>query len=266
MSGTSIEVKRSEAYKIMGITVEQVMLAPHVTPQLREIAKIIKREGQPRITRRITDAHGNVTVEETQHQQLYGPGQDLVTSWPYYLKSSSADESRLVLGKWYLLPANLRRVVSIESCCVAAGISPVRIVEVLMDCIRRLSQQSAFLIASVNLPRVVQKHVEMSLSDDGVADRTNFLKSTGFIPTPKGNATQINITQANAAAAPTLPAPPPEQTIRNLNDRWNESKKLPPATTEFIDVPSPAAEPVTIEASHDNSGPEEDAGEFERED
>ena len=77
MSGTSIEVKRNEAYKVMGITAEQVMLAPHITPQLREIAKIIKREGQPRVTRRITDEHGTVTVEETSHQQLYGPGQDL---------------------------------------------------------------------------------------------------------------------------------------------------------------------------------------------
>src|ERR1700677_964500 len=154
MSGTGIEVKRNEASEIMGIPPESVMLAPHITPQLREIAKIIKREGEPRVTRRITDEHGTVTVEETSHQQLYGPGQDLVTSWPYYLKSSAAEEARLVLGKWYLLPAPLRRVVSIESCCVAANISPIRIVEVLMDCIRRLSQQSAFLIASVNLPRV----------------------------------------------------------------------------------------------------------------
>ena len=260
MSGTSIELKRHEAYKLMGITPDQVMLAPHITPQLREIAKIIKREGQPRVTRRITDGDGNVTVEETQHQQLYGPGQDLVTSWPYYLKASAEDEARLVLGKWYLLPSNLRRVVSIEACCVAAQVSPVRIVEVLMNCIRRLSQQSAFLIASVNLPRVVQKHVEMSLTDDGTTDRTNFLKSTGFIPTPKGNTTQINVTQANAAAAPPpLPAPPPEQTIRNLNDRWNESKKLPPPTTEFIDVSAAPSESVPVESSAESEDEESQA-------
>jgi hypothetical protein len=252
VSGTSIELKRHEAYKLMGITAEQVMIAPHITPQLREIAKIVKREGQPRVTRRINDEHGTVMVEETSHQQLYGPGQDLVTSWPYYLKASSEDEARLVLGKWYLLPAPLRRVVSIESCCVAAGISPIRIVEVLMNCIRRLSQQSAFIIASVNLPRVVQKHIEMSLTDDGVSDRTNFLKSTGFIPSPKGSQTQINITQANASAPPPLPAPPPEQTIRNLNDRWNESKKLPPPTTEFIDVPAAPSEPVPVESESDD--------------
>ena len=246
---TAIESLRLEAYRIMGVTREQVMTAVHITPQLRELAKIARREGQPRVTRRIVSGGTDVEIEEsTHHAPPFGPGQDLVTSWPYYLKASGAAEAREVLGKWYLLPTPLRRVVSIEACCVAAGLSPIVIVPVLMESVGRLSREIQLFLGAINGPRVVQKHIEMALSDDGVADRTNFLKATGFIPSPKGAQTQIHITQQNANAAPATLAPPPEQTIRALVDRWNNSKKLPAPTTEFIEIsdPNPNPEPVTF--------------------
>src|SRR5271156_6346971 len=232
----------------MGVTREAVMTAVHITPQLRELAKIARREGQPRVTRRMIGSDGDTRIEEeTRHAPPFGPGQDLVTSWPYYLKASGAAEAREVLGKWYLLPAPLRRVVSIEACCVAAGLSPIVIVPVLMESVGRLSREIQLFLGAINGPRVVQKHIEMALSDDGVADRTNFLKATGFIPSPKGAQTQIHITQQNANAAPATLAPPPEQTIRALVDRWNNSKKLPAPTTEFIDTAPVDAEPVTVD-------------------
>jgi hypothetical protein len=250
---SNIEQRRESAYRIMGTTALAVMTAPHITPQLKEIARLIRREGMPKVTRRIENV---VINSETVHAPVYGPGADLVTSWPYYLKASPAPEARQVLGKWYLLPIYLRRVVSIESCCVAAGICPTVIVPVLIECIRQMAGQMSAILAYVNQPRVVEKTIEMALTDDGLQDRRDFHKATGWLPTPGGNKTQINMIQKNESATPPVAAPPPEQTVRTLVDRFNNTRALPPPTTEFLEITPSAPESVMVES---DSGPDSES-------
>jgi len=70
----------------------------------------------------------------------------------------------------------------------------------------------------------------MALTDEGHEDRATLHKATGFLPSPKGAQTNIQVVQhasatANAQAA-SVAAPPPEQTIRRLVDRFNDARQI----------------------------------------
>jgi hypothetical protein len=224
---------RNRAYFELSITPEQVALAPQVTPQLRAITRTLKRAGQHKITRKIISREEtHELVEDTKHTLPYGPGLDITQSWPHYLSSSDHADAKKVLLTYHGIQVSLRKVLPIEAFCVAAGVSPLTILGILTGEIVRMGAQASTIIAAVNHPRVVQKSVEMALTDDGLADRTLLAKATGFLPTPKGSQTQINIAaNANATAAPQIAvvAPPPEATIRRAVDRFNDAKGLPPA-------------------------------------
>jgi hypothetical protein len=84
---------------------------------------------------------------------------------------------------------------------------------------------------------VVEKSVEMALTDGGIEDRMLLGKATGFLPTPKGSRTIVNVeANANAQSNPQVlvAAPPPEQTIRRLVDRLNEARGLPPVAAPAL--------------------------------
>lgn len=209
------------AYDDLGITREHVTLAPQITPQIRAISKMLKRA------------------------EPHGPGTDLTTSWPLYLASSEDEDIRNVLAKHRMLSKAKSRVVPIEAFCVAAGVSPLRVLELLVAAIVRQGAQASTIIAAALHPRVVQKTVEMALTDDGIEDRNTLHKAVNFTPTPKGNTTIFhNNPTANASAHSVAQAagvaPPPEQTIRRLSDRFNEARLLPAQT--------PAALPVVADA------------------
>jgi hypothetical protein len=229
------------AYSHLGITADAVACAPQITPQLRMIANTLRREGQPKRTRKVIDVNtqaGIATVEDTTHKSPYGPGTDLVLSWPAYLASSDHADARKVLQVYYSIPRNLRMnrsnhpIIPLEAYCVAANVSPLSILAILTGEIVRLGAQASTIIAAINHPRVVQKSVEMALTDEGIEDRNLLSKATGFLPTPKGSQTLVQVNTnatANAAAAPVTIAPPPEQTIRRLVDRFNDARELPAA-------------------------------------
>lgn len=243
------------------ITRDEISAAPQITPQLRAISRTLKRAGQPKITTRTI---GDVEVR-THHRAPYAPGTNLETAWPHYLASSDHPDAKKVLLIFNGLSAHLRyndplhvrgRLVKtlrlpIEAFCVAAGVSPLSILGVLTGEIVRMGAQASSVIAAINHPRVVQKSVEMALTDGGVADRMVLHRATGFLPSPKGAQTNISVQTTASAAATAEPqiavvAPPPEQTIRRLVDRFNEARGLPPATTEPLRIaPAPPPEAIT---------------------
>jgi hypothetical protein len=238
MAMNSITATRQYAYARLGVKEEDVSQTVQITPQLKAIAAVIRRAGQPRETKRLDGA--GLIETTTHHMPPYGPGSDVLKSWPWYLESSDAADARKVLSVYYSCFKIHRSVLPIEAFCLAASVSPLRILEIITATCVRLGVQASTMVASINHPRIVEKTVEMALTDEGHLDRSDLHKAVGFLPTAKGSQTTIQVVQnaqANAtAAAASAPAPPPEATIRRLVNRFNESKSLP-ADTGSIRVP-----------------------------
>lgn len=235
-SATHKSAVRARAYELLGVRAEDVAALPQVTPQLRMIVKTTLGSGVPvkRLIEEDLQSGTRISTKESPRAP-YGPGGDLLSSWAYYLEASPDEDARRILRCYNDLPRYYARTLPIEAFCLAAGVPPVRALSLLTEVVVRFGVQASAIIAAVNQPRVVQKTVEMAMTDDGFADRALFHKATGFTPTPKG--AQINIhASANAAAgstaqAATVPAPQPEGTIRRLIDRFNDARGLPPADT-----------------------------------
>jgi hypothetical protein len=98
------------------------------------------------------------------------------------LQYSEDPDARKVLSVYRSIPRSYRRLLSPESFCLAAGVSPWRVLESIVVAAVRLGTQGSILLAAIELPAVVDKLVAKALSDKGAAARTTFLKATGFLP------------------------------------------------------------------------------------
>jgi hypothetical protein len=229
---------RARIYSLLGITAEEVAVAPQITPELREIAQTLKREGQPRVIHKLigNPATGNITDISVEHVDPPA-GADIHLTWPEHLATDDHADAKKVLIAYHSVPSG-RKLLSIEAYCVAAKVSPLSILGILVGSIVRRGASGRTIIAMMNQPRVVQKSVEMALTDDGIADRELLAKATGFLPTPKGAQTIVNVAaNANAAAtAQSASAPPPEHTVRTLVDLFNEARGLPPASARILPI------------------------------
>jgi hypothetical protein len=76
---------------------------------------------------------------------------------------------------------------------------------------------------------VVEKTIEMALTDGGTVDRNTLHRATGFTPLPKGSTTIVNVQQNAQGQIPSVPAPRPENTIRRLAARFDEASQTLPA-------------------------------------
>jgi len=98
------------------------------------------------------------------------------------LLGSEDPDARKVSDAYRSVPASYRRLLAPEAFCLAAGVEPNRVLEILtVIAVRRMGQVSTIVAAALQ-PRVVEKMVERALQDDGVRDRTRFLEATGFMP------------------------------------------------------------------------------------
>jgi len=237
---------RDRALRILNVTPAQLKSAPQITPQLRAIAHVIRGAGIPRATRRQQQQPSAVWTEPAPRAP-YGPGGDLQRTWPIYLSHVDDERCQAVVAAYHRLPAYLLPHVPIEAFCLAANVPPIYVLEQLTLALMRAGAQASSIIASVNAPRVVQKTIEMALTDGGDRDRAMLHRATGFLPSPKGSQTNITVTQTAQAAASAhaaAMAPPPEATIRRLSDRFNEAPR--PATVEVPAV-------TVVEAASDAS-------------
>lgn len=233
------------ALRQLGVSYDDVAALPQITPQLRAISRTIRRAGQPRRKR----------GEPNENPVPYGPGADLTTAWPLYLAASDDPDIVKLLAARRSVPPSTARLLPIEAFCAASGVSPLRVIEVLVAAVVRQGAQASTIIAAVSHPRVVQKTVEMALTDDGTEDRATLHKAVNFLPTPKGNTTIINNTpMANASARAeshaqaAAVAPPPEQTIRRLSDRFNEARLHAAPTAIALPVVAGAVESAVDES------------------
>ena len=152
-----------------------------------------------------------------------------------------------LLDTWDALdPSEQRDSGTADAVRQRLGLAPIELLRIVADVACRIAMYSSQIIAALSHPLVVEKTVELALNaeDDSnkLAAQTILHKAAGFLPTPKGSQTTIAITQnaqANATSRSIVTAPPPEQTIRLLTERFNEMRGLPRA---------PAAR--TVEALH----------------
>jgi len=196
--------KRALAYQHLGIQPESVERVPFLWPNLRGIAHRLNRG-------RAKDAPPVSALDLLQ--------------W------SEDPEARKVLQKYLSVPESYRRLLPAEAYCCAAGVSPFRVLEVIAGVAVRLGAQTSAVLAAVWHPRVVEKTIEMALTDEGIADRNALHRATGFTPLPKGSTTIVNVQQNAQGHVPVncVPAPRPEDMIRRLSAAFNEARQTQPA-------------------------------------
>lgn len=176
-----------------------------------------------------------------------------------YLQSSSAPEARKVLEQYNSLSTDLRGLVSIEALCVMAEVSTLLLLEIIVSACVRMGATVSTVIGAVSHPKVVEKTVEMALTDSGIEDRTILHRATGFLPAPKGAQTTINLTQnaSASAAAAEVRVPSPEDTIRKFNE-GRERGALPPSTAvplpTIIDSPAIIPVPASVPEEENSDG------------
>jgi hypothetical protein len=132
-----------------------------------------------------------------------------------------------------------RKALPMEAYCVKAQIDSRDVLEALIGVMARIGAQTAAVKAAVAQPSIMDKTITIAKGGRGIPmdisqkERMMFHKATGFLPSPKGSHTIVNVRQeqhqAQQQAAQTVaPPPPPERTIRRLVDRFNDARQLPP--------------------------------------
>jgi hypothetical protein len=140
------DYKRALAYQLLGIDEKNVQLIPYFETQLRKIARA---------------SHVSCALA---------------------LLAESDDPNAIKVHSAYLsVPESYRRLLPAEAYCHAAGVSPMVVLDAVALAAIRGGVTAAALVAAINGPRVVQKTIEIALTDEGVRERIAFHKASGWI-------------------------------------------------------------------------------------
>jgi hypothetical protein len=190
------------ACRQFGITHEQMLYVPQISDSVNRLC----RKMTPR------DADGTPTARHT---------------FLTYLRASDAPEARAILVKYHSLSPSLRRRVAIETFCVAAGVDPMKCLEIIYGTAARLAHNKtvvASLVAAENQADMVEKSVKFGSRAECFQDREFIAKVTGLLPTPSGPSTRVTVNAVANSAAQSNAPPAPETMIRRLVDRFNERR------------------------------------------
>lgn len=206
----------------LGLTAESVLAVPQITPL---IARLNWRP-VPRTEAEIAAALD--TPELT--------GRDLAIS---LLRSSDSEDARKFFAVYDspTLRASDRRNLPLEALALASGVPTPRLLAVIVEAATREGTDQSRMIVGLNAPAVMQATVDGAIAggEEGPKYAAMFHKISGAMPSPKGSTTIINTSASAQAAsqssAQAVSAPPPEQTIRRLVDRFNDRTPALPAAT-----------------------------------
>lgn len=205
--------RTAEAYALLGVPESLVQRAPQITSQLGLIARTLQNKNLP-------------------------------TDPIYYLRASGLSDAEKVIDAYFSVSKLHARLLPIEAFCIKAGVSPLRVIEIIIITAMRMGTQASAFLAHVTSPSIVQATIEDALNGSDkvrIAAQSMLHKATGFLPTPKGNQTSIVVTQnaSPTAQVANVSAPPPESTIRRLVDRFNDgSKALPEHDSTPLSLPT----------------------------
>lgn len=207
------------------VTPDLVRRLPRIKPQLDDLDEVLQHELTVAVNK--LDNGTKKFVWDQAVVKPYGRGEKLAACWHRLLAASDSPDALRLADLYYSQNVLYADSVPIEAYCYAADINPLRVVEWLTAVLVRQGVTASTLLAAAWHPRVVEKTIEMALTDGGTSERAMLHKATGFLPTPKGSQTiiQVNATQA---AAKTVQAPAPEATIGLLGNAFTEARGLPP--------------------------------------
>jgi hypothetical protein len=223
---------RSIAYRSLGITPNDVLLAPKITPLLARICG-----GDPSLA--ITYIRASSELPCRKFILIY-------------------DDPRL--------PRACRRSLPLEAFCVAAGLDPTELLDPIARAIHRHGAMEGAVLAATRHPAVVSASLDVAVTPDGVADRMANLRHMGYLPSPKGSSVNVNVNaNATAAAASKVDAAAlaaPEDTIRRMVEARQRAalgaaapKELPPpaATLDQAFLPRRDREPRMVEGEYEEA-------------
>jgi hypothetical protein len=148
--------KRSLAYERLGINPRDVERMPFLRTELRRIARHLRSAQKD-----CPDSAGTRPLD--------------------YLRSSDDPEARKVLCAYLAVPESYRKLLPVEAFCLAAGVSPWRVLESIVVVAVRQGAQGSAILASIVHTRIVEKTIERALQDDGFRERALLHKAVGFI-------------------------------------------------------------------------------------
>ena len=194
-------VLRRNALRKLGVTEEQLRAAPVITPMLHRIAGL----------------QGGL-----EHDSSFAANEAAVG----YLRMSEEPDARKVVDIFDRTKLSLRAryVVPMEAYCIAAGVSPNRVLELVVATMVRAGAQLDTIITAARHHELVEKSITIGLTDGGIDDRMAVHRATGYVPTPRGSRTIISLSQQTSQieTRPRAVLPPMDTVIRQLSDRFNE--------------------------------------------
>lgn len=137
--------------------------------------------------------------------------------------------------------------VRVEDLCAGAELTPGEFLGAVTTALWERNADIGRLIAAVNHPRVIESTIEHSASPFGGQDRKMLLEASGFLPTSKGIAINIDNSKKtlNAGAGTTtieqvgLPSFEEDGTDLMTAIRGDQAKALPPPSQkQLVAVPT----------------------------
>jgi hypothetical protein len=117
--------------------------------------------------------------------------------------SDDVDAQAFVQKYDSISPSDMAEGIRWEDIAFAAGITPLRLLEVSVSALVQQFGTAGQIIAATSHPLVTRKTVQMALTDKGTKERKMLLEATGFLPTPKTSTIvgRIQIANLNGSTA-----------------------------------------------------------------
>jgi hypothetical protein len=117
-----------------------------------------------------------------------------------------------IIEGWDDLSDEARRRLDLDSLCRELKMDPFHFLAVVAESAMKYRDNASIIMAAISLPQVVQKSIDVALTDEGVSDRKMLMQHSAFLPMPKGS-TIVNTFSANLqnnnevnSSATTLPS------------------------------------------------------------
>ncbi len=132
-----------------------------------------------------------------------------------------------LIEDWDRMKPALRNVANFDALCEAHDLDPYHFVAAVGEAELRACNEASIFIASLNLPFLVDRSIELAYTRNGFRDRQTLLQHAGVIPVPgKKQLGMINHTAVKAEANKGCGKPLPsfEATIAKIEESLKEDE------------------------------------------
>jgi hypothetical protein len=101
-----------------------------------------------------------------------------------------------IIEGWDSLSEEAKRRLDLDSLCKELKMDPFHFLAVVAESAMKYRDNASIIMAAISLPSVVQKSIDVALTDAGISDRKMLMQHSAFLPMPKGS-TIVNTFAAN---------------------------------------------------------------------